>query len=110
MKDEERKKLNDKLLEFVGFRRDGELRVVCPAPSYKVIPTPDFTDPEFGIAYCFKWLVPKLGYFCLQTEDSGGFYADVSIGEEYAEYYQAETPALALCLAVEKLTNGKERS
>ncbi|KKK55524.1 hypothetical protein LCGC14_3073680, partial [marine sediment metagenome] len=26
----------------------------------------DFTDPEFGIAYCFKWLVPKLDNLVLR--------------------------------------------
>ncbi len=24
----------------------------------RYMPVPDFTDPDYGIAFCFKWLVP----------------------------------------------------
>ena len=73
----------------------------------------DYTDHEFGIAHCFKWLVPKvreLGWdmaiYC-SDDYSAEFY-----GKDYRGDYErgsgryetsAKTSALALCLAISKL-------
>jgi len=122
MTDTEKRELDKKLaVHFLGIKKiyyDEEWDTDKINPMYipsgkpwrthridaKIIPY--FT---FSFDACIKWIVPKLDYFCLQKEEYGdkGFYADVSIGEQYAEYYQGETLALAFCLAVEKLI-GKE--
>jgi len=107
MTDKERKKLNDKLLEFAGFRKDGEFRVVGPAPSHKVIPTPDFTDPELGIAHCFKWLVPKFRYYGIGTNSNGKHGAIVQ-AENYRYFNaQSDMPNMAICLAVIEAIDAK---
>ena len=75
----------------------------------------DYTDPEFGIAHCFKRLVPKLqqlnqpyGY-TIQVEFPSGSdvcWASIVDYKELPEkVYSANNkqPALALCLATEKL-------
>ena len=99
MTEQEKQKLNEKLARWAGCE-DGYITLMGIRYSY-------FTN---SLDACFKWLVPKLDYFCLQREDAGrGFYADVSIGEQYAEYYQGETQPLALCLAVEKLIDEESK-
>lgn len=125
MIDEERKKLNDKLLEFAGFTKDGEFRVVGPAPSHKVIETPDFTDPNIGIAHCLRWLVPKLFTWSLSKNweiqkdfsmKANGVIASVDLlpidPDKYDEIKPsqaiAETPAVAFCLAVETQIDAKK--
>ena len=99
-------KLNEKLARWAGFRpaTQGEY---SPGST----PQPDMERRGWGIMYpdgqikwylpsfdsslnsCFKWLVPKL---------------------DQAQYYEVlrsikvktETPALAICLAIEKLIDG----
>ena len=81
----------------------------------------DYTDTEFGIAYCFKWLVPKLGtwvirnyvpqivtYLKPRAEVSWqGGDPEVKGGWLWGNG-EAETATLALCLAIEKLTDKEE--
>jgi len=115
----EEKELNEKLAKWAGWRQlplgkrgfhyEGTVRLPnWIAPEYtneqyymsRSYP-PNFTN---SLDACFKWLVPKLDYYCLTPEDnSKGYYAEVLIGEDYAEYFQAKTQALALCRAIEKL-------
>lgn len=73
----------------------------------------DYADPEWGISYCFKWLVPKLEYREIllvprptKTQSWSCWIGRFGIGrgtmpESVVE--GEETPALALCLAIEKL-------
>lgn len=114
MNNQEKQELNEKLARYLGLK-DIQVLLDHAGKVTKI----QFENPEHCQLYmiiepftdsldaCFKWLVPKLDYFCLTTEDKGGFYADVSIGEEYAEYFKAETPALAICLAIEELIDRK---
>ena len=101
--------LNKKLAEWAGFRfyDYGNSTIVFDSEenSYE---SPDFTDPELGIAYCFKWLVPELlsrNYYVeiIQGEvDDATCHLHTNLNKpEFLTY--AKTPALALCLAIEKL-------
>lgn len=81
---------------------------------YKAISTDYFTS---SLDACFKWLVPKLYSWRIGTHftpDPNDFsqlipsdcYAEAS-SIVYAGYTEADTPALALCLALEKLIDAK---
>ena len=102
--------LNRKLLEFAGFDWLDNWGVWhYPDETHRdnlSAKAPNFTDPEFGIAYCFKWLVPKtpLQEIYIQPVDEG-WQVDIERGEYWAT---AETPALALCRAIEKLIDGEK--
>ena len=88
---------------------------------------PDFTDPVWGIAHCFKWLVPWLPMdkinFTISFEYNSnplykggvcwistlGEYED-SEGDGGSDLVYSEdgkTPALALYNAIEKLVQGE---
>ena len=74
----------------------------------------DYTDAEVGIAHCFKWLVPKLMYGQCEIHtgmnaNKGQAFARVWYGfhTHYEEY--AETPALALCLAIKNLITEEKK-
>ena len=51
---------------------------------------------------CFKHLEPKLEYYELRPS-YGKHCAWVKLPRKYIEFGMAETPALAFCLAIEKL-------
>ena len=102
--------LNQKLAEWAGFQRykgEGELRFLTP----KILPDlfrPDELDFTKSLDLCFKWLVPALPNgirlrMLGQMRDKRGFFC--SIGGKFLShcYSEAETPALALCRAIEKL-------
>ena len=118
--------LNKKLVEFAGFitskvdiERQGEHgiidSIITPNGKQYFGEMPDFTDPDFGVAYCFKWLVPKVEYYfsyqfneTLLKDESKRWRCLLSnkgFGKEKFESFGA-TPALALCLAIEKLIDG----
>lgn len=69
---------------------------------------PDFTHLEWGISHLFKWVVPRIEdphiHLC-QLDDglwsAGIQWKSLTLAEE------AETPALALCYAVEKLIDSQ---
>jgi len=91
-------KLNKKLAEFA------QLRVSAYYPNQFYYKTwrkklPDFPN---DLNSCFKWLVPKLAVVNLTTLYLSGFWACVT-GEHGTFDTTADTPALALCLAIEKL-------
>lgn len=94
------KELNKKLAEWAGFKEKGTGYVW---PDRRFDKVPDFTE---SLDACFRWLVPKLHQVTIIQEFNSEAYADVVIQPEY-EYLHykewAETPALALCLAIEQL-------
>lgn len=69
---------------------------------------PIFTE---SLDACERWLMPKLHQVTIIWEFNNQCYAEVVIQPEY-EYIHykewAETPALALCLAIEKLIDGEK--
>ena len=74
----------------------------------------DYTHKKFGIAYCFEYIVPKLPDYYItfsQRRDEAieayFQYYSVDSGNEYENFgATADTAALALCRAVEKLIDG----
>jgi len=98
--------LNTKLLKFAGFEQAdikkhyywklGERYPKWKEPnsSYNYKP-PNFTDPGIGIAYCFKWLVPKLKELGIAGSILYVWLPKIIVNDE--------EPALALCLAISKL-------
>ena len=116
----ENEELNKKITEWLGlcwheFTESDERDPVisycskCGKPNYEYDLEAKVWEPinqniEFtsNPKACFEQIVPKLGYMVLQYEDNE-YYADVSIGERYAEAYGEKTASMALCLATEKL-------
>lgn len=106
--------LNEKLARWAGFRE-------WVIPGWWIFPNepsrendllPDFTDPDYGIAYCFKWLVPKVEHFHYiaiyivrdAINEPQPIMWDACVSTyEHIEFARAETPTLALCKAIEKL-------
>ena len=65
---------------------------------------PDFTT---SLDACFEYIVPKLetiGSICFNRTYNGGWQADLGHACFFAN---AETPAIALCRAMEKLIDGE---
>ena len=117
--------LNEKMLKFAGFityNRSVEFtriaRYTSPDGKY-LMRVPYFPN---NLNACFKWLVPKLsGDYRISLEWSlGGIICAWTI-EECSEnikrscYYSSTntcdggSPALALCLAIEKLIDGERK-
>ncbi len=73
-----------------------------------------FNTPEFtgSLDACFKWLVPKLDHvsIVMNVAPSGDVFWNAHIEEKYKTANTSETPAMALCLAVSKLIDSKERT
>jgi len=109
--------LNRKLAEWAGFREtrlsSGHLGWLYP-PEYSLEKgyLPNFTD---SLDACFKWLVPAWNTkarpipswienitFCLMSGDL--IRCDLQqFDNDYDTWADADTPALALCKAIEKL-------
>ena len=92
--------LNKKIAEWVGLvyfdghYYDGDERVGDYNGQM-------FTHPIWGIARCFKYIVPKLDGW-MMISSAVGTLAIVSL--DLKNYVgEAETPTLAFCKAVEKL-------
>ena len=110
--------LNKKIAEFVGlsFYPNCEcirIKGICWGVSDETygenghwhFVLPDFTDPEWGIAHLFKWVVPKL--YVLEFYTFGGRFC-VTVEDGDHSFDSAEdTLALALCYAVEKLIDAQ---
>ena len=101
--------LNKKLAEWARFWHDkggdslSDIHVrprwCSPSPRYRKLEPPNFTQ---SLDTCFKWLVPKLeGNIWLINADYSWEFSIMSRGKQFIG--KAETPALALCKAVEKL-------
>jgi len=126
--------LNKKLAEFAGFKERGMSYVgiwlwVAPeevesfdkvakgqeGKKYAEMPEKanHYNLPAFtkSLDACFKWLVPKLLEAStdvdLANTDKG--WAFIVIDSEGEIGGEAETPALALCLAIEKLIDKGEK-
>jgi hypothetical protein len=111
--------LNKKLAEWAGFKeikcyeKGNERYAYWIEPvseeNYGLLP-PNFTQ---SFDACFKWLVPKLyGFWLHRSINCRDFYFEGSYGDaDGATHYNAEanTPALALCLAIEKLIDSEEK-
>ena len=120
--------LNRKIAEFAGFEhqeylpsffhRDRQEGWFYPDGTFR-FDLPDFTDPDLGIAYLFKWVVPEVNkrryaialyideYGCYSCEFDGEVYAG-SIEEGCGEYESdGDSASMALCYAVEKLIDAK---
>lgn len=118
------KELNEKLAKFAGFETLAEkewfqpdrkyLRYVYPTGQKKSL-LPNFTS---SLNACFKWLVPKVVTTIRWVElKSGnlGYEAKIVRLEMYVEPqveyedFDKDSPALALCKAIEQLID-KEQS
>ncbi len=100
-------RLNHELLLWVGFTLTNGVW------SY-----PDGVTVDNGVPYfpesldeCFKWLVPKLGdYPCIKFdfEGKGAIFAYACDSNDKNAFSPlSKTPALALCLAIQKLIRSK---
>ena len=101
---------NATLLEFAGFKKtDIHPLWWYPAGGATLSERelPDFTDPEFGTAHCFKWLVPKA---IEQIKGKSNFVlSDFSAYLIlFGRWWDEGFDALALCLAIEKLIGGNK--
>lgn len=103
--------LKEKIAEFVGFERGKGIKTFKKEGGTLYTETnrwwrtpkvgkywgeyeklPDFPR---SLDACFEWVVPKVGQFT---------YLDVFLHDWIDKFYtEEETPALALCYAVEKL-------
>jgi len=112
--------LNKKLAEWVGFKHSTYRDEEHPSKEYHcwILPratTAYITDHEMpnfteSLDACFKWLVPKLTglqQIILQPDEGKRWYLGMTVDDELYEnigFY----PALALCLAMEKLIDGEK--
>lgn len=94
-------KLNEKLLKFAGmaYATNDEPTIT----RYTITPPPDFTDPIWGIAHCFKWLVPEAIKKIIAESGCDIKLAYGLIFRWWLEKLDPTEPALSLCLAIEKL-------
>jgi len=117
----EEKELNEKLARWAGvepIKRDWQRTTVkcsegklsedgyslpCDIETYTELEYPDFTT---SLDACFKWLVPKLGedYWIIVDPPKGKVIIVLGFVEEAKGV--AETSALSLCRAIEKLIDG----
>lgn len=100
----ENEELNKKLAEWAGFRIyaiGGASSWIKPTGGIEV-KLPKFTE---SLDACFKWLVPKLPYIFVFDYAEGGWacFARGCEGAPDKAVGEAETPALALCKAIEQL-------
>ena len=108
-------KLNEKLAKWAGLKdvqvfldhagRTAKIQFEKPQHSQVYEVTEPFTN---SLDACFKWLVPKLSpiYVVTITNHCGydGWGVELSlIGHNSIFYSEDRTPALGLCLAIEKL-------
>lgn len=124
----EKQELNERLTRhFLGLRKihydewDTEKQSPMYIPSGKpwrthridARPVPNFADPDYGIAYCFKLLVPQLpeGYSYLIFRDGFYWVAEIhgvdSIAIADSLGLKADNPGLALSFAIGKLIDGR---
>jgi len=118
-------KLNKKLLEFAGFRHPAQKECGDLTPEdWWRFPTshimPDSPDFPNDLNACFKWLVPKLqeggyGFTLCDSQGKPPYFFELysyqtMFPEAHAGDAEAETPSLALCLAIEKLIDSEVSS
>ncbi len=94
--------LNRKLAEWAGwydFNKDG-----CGYPPNATAKQPRLY-PIFttSLDACFKWLVPKLKRWEMGNNAESCAYFIASLADtKYPAKTQAETPSMALCLAIDE--------
>ena len=108
--------LNQKLAEWAGFKDiklkdcgDAELWSYVGTEPDKYSPWKQVMLPDFTISLdaCFKWLVPKVKYYQINNWNKKQKpIAFVLDADENTYSASAETLALALCKAIEKLIDG----
>ena len=98
--------LNKKLLEWAGFKIEqvevqGLLDVLVYSPDGSPC---RFSDLSFtqSLDACFKWLMPNL------EKQLGGKAFNQWLGDNALFILASKNPALALCLAIEKLIDGEK--
>jgi len=98
--------LNKKLAEWAGFcdAHSGTSKAGIsywqPGKYPHKAPCPRFTE---SLDACFEYLVPKLYYIEIKSASNVPFVS-VKISHENRDYYgKHEIPALAICLAIEKI-------
>jgi len=68
----------------------------------------DYAHPTFGIAYCFKWLVPtlndKLDRHIELYQSTSGWICNIGLGDVEVEN---KNPSLALRLAIEEIIDSE---
>ena len=104
--------LNKKLAEWAGFKSTDVPDVLNYQQGHKEwcypnlrckLDLPTFTQ---SLDACFKWLVPKLKHYELSNwawKKHTGWAGIEKIERIEYRFAIADTPALALCLAIEKL-------
>jgi hypothetical protein len=103
--------LNKKLAEWAGFKDTGH-RWLNPDGG-KCITEPSFTH---SLDACFKWLWKELEptveslNLSVNIAPSGDVFWNCCIKEEYQVASTNETPAMAFCLAIEKLIDSQASS
>lgn len=111
--------LNKKLAEWAGFRPTTIEGMWAFPVGVKVAATHSSCKFTESLDACFKWLVPKLIGFDYQYQTNlknvrSGWHVmlydltDNPYSEKRIEA-EAETPSLALCLAIEKLIDGERK-
>ena len=110
--------LNKKLAEWAGFKLE-----LNPSPYMGGDPYKFWVDPRGWDGYgtekcprlsnftqsldaCFKWLVPKLTWYQINNRGRDNHHAFVCLKRKEVGS-NAETSALALCKAIEKLIDGE---
>lgn len=116
--------LNKKLAQWAGIKYEpdeDEFKVIFPDGDWYNIGhdwelKDEDIEPRFtqSLDACFQWLTPKLiemdCYIQLNNGDywTGEIWERAVVGRNTRHIGEAETPALALCLAVEKLIDEKD--
>ena len=93
---------SQKAKDYINGQQPGLGEVKKVGEWYRWETLPIFTD---SLDACFKWLVPKLGMYELNSYNQDSFhFAWVSLLED-GGWFTADSkdPALALCRAIEKL-------
>lgn len=103
--------MNKKLAEWAGFKK-------CRITKYEfqdtdgweypdLLQIPDLPNFAQSLDACFKWLVPKIDFGQMSfflMEDGSWMCALDYVGKDDDEFEgHGETPALAICKAIEKL-------
>jgi len=104
-----KQELNKKLAEWAGFKWDGRgWHYPRVGEKAHVVYCPDLPNFTQSLDACFEWLVPKLKYVIISNWNKKK-RPTVSVfdGEGTCFMESAETPALALCLAIEKLIDSE---
>lgn len=116
----DQEQLNEKLLKFAKFietdkkRRwasGSDLKTVWRFPDDPVGLRDTIHPPNFpkSLDACFKWLVPKFLGYCIYKQGDNHVAMVIPLKSETGICTDGKTPALALCLAIEKLIDAEAK-